>query len=273
MNNRILERSVLQVIYWLMVLAFAFPIFWFILTSFKTRVDAFSFPPKILFTPTLDNFQSVLGNASFIHNYMNSIIIGVSTTLLSLLFGLPAAYALARFHMKKKENLAFWILSIRMAPPIMVILPFYLIFQRLDLLDTYIGLILVYLTISLPFVVWMMRGYFESIPVDLDNAARIDGASRLKAFLMVVIPLASPGIVASAIFSFITAWNEFIFALILTGNQTKTTTIAVTGFISLEGIRWGEVAAAGTLVCLPVILFGLVIQKYLVSGLTMGSVK
>lgn len=273
MTYRKLERVILQILFWVLVLAFALPLIWFFLTSLKSRVDAFSIPPKLIFTPTMSNFQNVLEDGSFMHYYFNSLFIGTATTALSLLFGLPAAYALARYKMKKKEDLAFWILSVRMAPPIMVILPFYLIFQKLHLLDTYTGIILIYLTISLPFVVWMMRGYFESIPIDLENAARIDGASRLKAIVTVSIPLAAPGIVAASIFSFIMAWNEFIFALILTGNQTKTTTVAVTGFITLEGIRWGEIAAAGTLICLPVVVFGLIIQKYLVSGLTMGSVK
>lgn len=268
-----LENIALQIIFWCLVSSFALPLLWFFLTAFKTRVDAFSIPPRILFTPTMENFRLVLTDGSFMGNYLNSIIIGTTTAVLSLLFGLPAAYALTRFDMKKKEDIAFWILSVRMAPPVMVILPFYLIFQQLHLLDTYTGIILVYLTVALPFVVWMMRGYFESISLDLENAARIDGASRLGAFLRIIIPLSTPGIVASAIFSFITAWNEFLFALILTGNKTKTTTVAVTGFISLEGIRWGEIAAAGTLICLPVIVFGLLIQKYLISGLTMGSVK
>lgn len=268
-----LEKVLLQILFWGFILVFTLPLLWFFLTSIKTRVDAFSMPPAFIFTPTLSNFSDVLSNGSFLHNYSNSLIISISTTLISLLIGVPAAYALARFEMKGKNDLAFWILSTRMAPPVMVILPFYLLFQKVHLLDTYTGLILVYLTICLPFVVWMMRGYIESIPLDLENAARIDGASRLQAFFKVILPLSMPGIVASGIFAFIMAWNEFLLALILTGNTTKTTTVAITSFITLEGIRWGEIAAAGTLISLPVIVFGILIQKYLVSGLTMGGVK
>jgi multiple sugar transport system permease protein len=175
--------------------------------------------------------------------------------------------------MRKKEDLAFWILSTRMAPPVMVILPFYLVFKNLDLLDTTLGIVMIYMTFNLAFIVWMMRGYFESIPVELEEAARIDGLSRLQAFIKITLPLSMPGIVASSIFAFIMSWNEFLYSLILTGEKTKTATVAITSFITFEGIRWGEIAAAGILIVLPVIVFGICIQKYLIRGMTMGGVK
>jgi len=267
--NRFLSNLLL----WVMIAAFVFPLLWLVLTSLKTRVDAFSLPPKVIFTPTFDNYNKVLENGTFLHYYFNSIKVGFLSTFFSLLIGMPAAYALARFQMKKKEDFAFWVLSTRMAPPIMVILPFYLVFKQFNLLDTTFGLVLIYMTFSLSFIMWMMRSYFESIPVDLEEAARIDGVSRLTALVKVIIPLSAPGIAASCIFSFIMSWNEFLYSLIMTGEKTKTATVAITSFITFEGIRWGEVAAAGTMVVLPVLIFGILIQKYLIQGMTMGGVK
>ena len=271
--NRRLKSIALQFVLWIMVGTFVFPLIWLLLTSFKTRAEAFSIPPKLFFTPTLDNYAKIFDNSSFLSYYLNSVQVGLLATLFCLILGLPAAYALARFPKEKSEDVAFWILSTRMAPPIMVILPFYLAYKYLSLLDTTVGLVLIYTTFNLAFVVWMMRGYFQSVPVDLEDAARIDGASRLKALFTVTLPLSAPGIAASSIFTFIMSWNEFLFALILTGEKTKTAPVAITSFITFEGSRWGEVAAAGVLIVLPVLVFGLLIQKYLVQGLTMGSVK
>ncbi|WP_019536805.1 carbohydrate ABC transporter permease [Paenibacillus ginsengihumi] len=258
---------------WLMIAAFVFPLMWLVMTSLKTRVDAFSLPPKFIFSPTFVNYAKVLEDGSFLHYYANSLKVGLLSTFFSLLIGIPAAYALARFPMRKKEDFAFWVLSTRMAPPIMVILPFFLVYKELHLLDTTVGLVIIYMTFSLSFILWMMRSYFESISVDIEDAARIDGFSRLMAFIKVTIPLSAPGIAAASIFSFIMSWNEFLYSLILTGDKTKTATVAITSFITFEGIRWGEVAAAGTMIVLPVIVFGICIQKYLVQGMTMGGVK
>lgn len=270
---RKVQDVIFNILLWAMIAAFVFPILWLVMTSLKTRVDAFSLPPKFIFTPTYTNYSKVLEDGSFLHYYFNSVKVGFLSTFFSLLIGIPAAYALVRFPMRKKEDFAFWVLSTRMAPPIMVILPFYLVFKQFNLLDTTLGLVLIYMTFSLSFILWMMRSYFESISVDLEDAARIDGVSRLMAFIKVTIPLSAPGIAAASIFSFIMSWNEFLYSLILTGDKTKTATVAITSFITFEGIRWGEVAAAGTMVILPVIIFGICIQKYLVQGMTMGGVK
>jgi len=272
MNKR-LTNVLLNGLLWMLIAFFVFPLLWLFLTSLKTRVDAFSFPPKFLFTPTFENYINVFRDGTFLHYYFNSVKIGFLSTFFSLLVGIPAAFALARFKMRKKENIAFWILSTRMAPPIMVILPFYLAFRHFDLLDTTLGIVMIYMTFNLAFVVWMMRGYFESIPVELEEAGRIDGLTRLQAFLRITLPLSTPGIVASSIFCFIMSWNEFLYALILTGDNTKTATVAITSFITFEGIRWGEVSAAGVLIVLPVVVFGISIQKYLIQGMTMGGVK
>nr|WP_285854317.1 carbohydrate ABC transporter permease [Paenibacillus elgii] len=256
-----------------MVVFSVFPIVWLLLTSLKTRADSFSNPPKILFTPTLENYEKIFGNGSFLSYYWNSIETGVLSTVFSLLLGVPAAYALSRFPTKKSDDTAFWILSTRMAPPIMVILPFYLVYRQLHLLDTTFGLVIIYMIANLSFVVWMVKGFFDGIPEDLENAARMDGASRLKAIWSVLLPVSAPGIAAASIFCFIMSWNEFLFALVLTGNNSQTAPVAITGFITFEGVRWGEMAAGGMMIVLPVLIFGLAIQKYLVQGLTVGSVK
>lgn len=270
---RKLKNVSLALLLWGMIAVFVFPLFWLFLTSLKTRVDAFSIPPKFIFTPTLGNYANVLADGTFIHIYFNSVKVALLSTLFSLLLGIPAAYALVRFPMRKKDDFAFWVLSTRMAPPIMVILPFYLMFKEFNLLDTTFSLVVIYMTFGLSFVLWMMRSYFNSIPVDLEDSARIDGATRLGAFVKVTLPLSAPGIAAASIFTFIMSWNEFLYALILTGNKTKTAPVAVTSYITFEGIRWGEIAAAGTMIVLPVLVFGIVIQKYLIQGMTMGGVK
>lgn len=273
MSSKKITNIILQIIMWVMVLIFVFPLAWLFLTSFKNRVDAFSMPPKFVFTPTLENYVKVFQDSNFMVTYLNSVQVALLTVLFSLIIGIPAAYALARFNMRRKEDTAFWILTTRMAPPVMVILPFYLAYKNLNLLDTTTGLVIIYMLINLAFVVWMLRSYFESIPTALEESARIDGASRLGALIRIVLPLSAPGIAAASIFCFIMSWNEFIFALILTGEQTKTVPVAITSFITFEGVRWGEIAAGGALIVLPVVIFGIAIQKYLIQGMTMGSVK
>ena len=269
-QRRILPLSIIA---WFIVLVFSVPTLWLLATSFKSRVDTFAMPPKFVFTPILENYAKDLGDNEFMSYYLNSIIVASCTCVASLLIGTPAAYAFSAFKWKKQDNLAFWILSTRMAPPILVILPFYLLYQKLGLLNTRIGLIIVYATFNISFVVWMMKGYFSSIPRDIEEAARIDGSTRLYALAKIIMPMASPGLAACMVFTFITSWNEYLFALILTGKRSQTVPVAINAFITLVGIRWGEVAAAGILILLPVVAFGILVRRYLVSSLTMGAIK
>lgn len=252
---------------------FLFPILWLVSTAFKNRVDAFALPPKWLFVPILDNFKKVFFAGEFMGSYINSVIIAVCTTLLSLLLGIPMAYALARYPIKNKTGIQMWILSTKMAPVMMVAIPFYLIYREIGLIDTYAGMVIVYLLFNLAFTTWMMKGFFEGIPVELEESTRVEGATRLTALFRVVLPLTKGGIAATGIICFINAWNEFMLALILTSSRVKTTPVAITSFISFEGIRWGEIAAAGVLVALPVVVMGILVRKHLVSGMTMGAVK
>lgn len=271
--RQILLARLLDVLTYLIVLVALGPIFWLISTAFKTRTDAFAMPPVWVFMPTFDNFQEVFRRADFMNQYMNSIIVAGATTLLTLLVGVPAAYALTRFRFRFQRTLAFWILTCRLLPAIGVLFPLYVIFNSLGLLDTYPGLIVLYLSFTLVFVVWMMRGYFLAVPLELEEAAFVDGCTRLGALFRIVVPLAAPGMAAVAVFTFISCWNEFFYALIFTRQMVKTAPVAIVGFMSFEGINWGPLAAAGLMVLAPVFVFSVFVLKYLVAGLSMGAVK
>lgn len=263
----------LDVITYAVVILFVLPILWLVSTAFKTRADAFAMPPIWVFTPTLENFYEALNQAGFLHQYGNSIIVAVATTAISLLLGVPAAYGLTRFKFRGKRAVALFILSTRFVPFIGMLFPLYIIFNALGLLDTYQGLIILHVTFALVTVVWMMRGYFMQVPVELEEASMCDGTTRLGALFRVVIPLAAPGMAAVSVFTFIISWNEFLFALMFTRNQVKTAPVALVSFMSFEGINWGPMAAAGLLVLAPVFLFSLFVLRYLVAGLSMGAVK
>lgn len=268
-----LETIISNIFIWCCALVCAYPIWWMISTAFKDRVDAFAVPPTYLFTPKTDNFIAVLSSGNFMSAYKNSLIISISTCLLALLLGIPMAYALARFKVPNKSGTMMWLLSTKMAPAILIAVPYYIIYQKIGLTGTYIGMILVYLIFNLAFTVWMLKGFIEAVPGDLNEAARVEGASRLKAFFKVEAPLMKGGIAATAILCFITVWNEFLLALVLTSSRTQTTPVAIQNFISFEGIRWGEIAAAGVLVAAPAVILGVAVRKYLITGLTMGAVK
>lgn len=263
----------LDVLTYLVVFLFLCPIFWLISTAFKTRTDAFAIPPHWFFKPTLANFKTVLRSADFVREYANSVIVAGVTTVLVLIIGVPAAYALTRFAFKARRGISLWILSTRLLPTIGTLFPLYIIFNRLHMLDTYQGLIFLYLSFTLVFVIWMMRGYFMQVPVELEEASLCDGASRLTTLVRIVMPIAAPGMAAVAVFTFIISWNEFLFALIFTRTTARTAPVAITAFMSFEGINWGPLAAAGLLVLAPVFIFSVFVLKYLVAGLAMGAVK
>ena len=240
--------------------------------SFKPEKLIASWPPVLFFEPTLDHYAALLGG-QYQKAFTNSTIVSVTTTVLSLLIGVPAAYTLSRSTIRGQGAIAFWILATRMAPPIAFTIPFFLVYQRLEWLDTLHGLVIVYLTFNLSLVIWMMRTFFDSVPKVLEEAALIDGASVWGTFLRVILPLSAPGLAATAIFTFLFAWNDFFYALILTRTQSMTAPVAVVNFMTYEGWEWGNIAAGGTLVMLPVVIFSLLVRNYLVRGLTAGAVK
>jgi multiple sugar transport system permease protein len=260
------------VLIFIALVIFVFPLVWMLSTSFKTEADAFRYPPVFFSKMTLNNYKSVL-QSDFPKSVLNSLGVCLSTVVISILLGTPAAYALSRYDFRYKKDFAMWILSTRMAPPVAVALPMFLMMKTFHLLDTRLSLVVLYTTFNLSFVIWMMRGFFEEVPRELDEAALIDGANQFYAFWRVALPLVAPGLVAAGIFCFIFSWNEFYYALIMTRSASRTVPVAVQGFIGLYGIRWGEMTAAATLATAPILAFAIVTQKHLVRGLTLGAIK
>ncbi|MFL5803726.1 MAG: carbohydrate ABC transporter permease [Roseiflexaceae bacterium] len=252
------------------------PIYWMAITSLKTQLEVFASPPTFVpQRPTSENYVSLFANRNMGAYLLNSLIVVGASVLLALAIGSLAAYALARFRMGRlNDRLSFWVLAPRMIPPIAIVVPIFLILQQLGLLNKHLGLILVYTAFNLPFVVWMMRSFFQEIPIDLEEAAMVDGASRLSAFWHVMLPLAAPGLVATAIFAIIVTYNEFFFALTLTSTPAAATLpVGTAALIGKTQTLFGEMAAAGVVATVPIALFALLVQRHLVRGLTMGAVK
>lgn len=268
------DRVIVYIIYVIVLAFIMFPIIWLILMSMKTRALIFSLPPPLLFTPTLENYVSAFLEKGYYRYLINSLIVAFSSTLLAVSTGSLAAYAFSKFRGFMADNhLFFWILTFRMTPAVVLIIPYYLLWTTLGLYDTHLGLILSHTTFTLPIVVWLMKGFFDEIPRDVEDAARVDGCTWFKTFLKIVLPMASSAIMASAILSFIFSWNEFFIAMIITRVNAKTLPAAMTGFITTRGILLGEMAAVGVTIMLPVIAFIFLIQKYLIRGLTFGAVQ
>jgi len=270
-TKKILSKIAIYFLVILVLLIFFIPIYWILTTSLKSSADVFQY--SWFFKPTISNYKEVLNKGNFKHCYMNSSLIAILSTLLSIIIGFPTAYALSRFNIKGKDNLAFWILSLRMIPPIVVALPFFIIYIKLGLYDSLMGMILVYVAFNLPFVIWMLRGFIEEIPKEIEEAALVDGCSHKDIIFRVTLPLSMTGISATATLCFIFIWNEFLFALTLTGVGRRTVTVAVYNFIGFTEILWGQMSAASLLVSIPIIIFGILVRKYLVSGLTLGAIK
>jgi multiple sugar transport system permease protein len=246
-----------------------FPMYWVLATSLKAPGDVFRMPPKWIFSPTFENYRSVFGS-EFPQYFLHSVIVSVGTVAVSLLIGVPAAYSLSRSKMKRKKDIDFFLLSTRMAPPIAFVVPFYILWSKLHLVDTYLGLILIYLLFTIAFVVWMMRASFETVPRELDEAATVDGCTKWGAFFRVALPSARLSLVATVILSLLLTWNEFFYALIMTSFNTETMPVAVPGYIGVARINWGELCAAGTIIVAPVLLFAMLVQKFLMRGLVGG---
>jgi len=238
--------------------------------AFKTQVQNTAIPPLLVFKPTLDNFETVFSRNPMGRFLLNSAVVGSGATLLALVFGLPAAYGIARY---KQKRLPIAILVARIMPGISFLVPWFIMFSKVKMIGTYPALILAHLLITLPMTIWLMIGFFEDIPKGLDEAALIDGCNPFQAFFRVSLPLTKPGIAASAILSFIFSWNNFLFSLVLSSQQTRPLPVAVFSFISYTQIDWGGLNAAATIVTLPVLIMILFVQKHMVRGLTLGSVK
>lgn len=273
-SQRRTQRTLVNLLYVLAMIAVVFfmltPFLWMVLNAFKSPLQIIKLPPDLIFEPTLRNFQNVFGTQNFMRYITNSLIIGAGCTLVGLLIGLPAAYSIARF---RQNRLAIVILMARMVPGITFLVPLFIIFRTLGLIDTYTSLILTHMLVGLPFIVWVMVPFFESIPRELTEAAVVDGASAMRAFVSVVLPLSGPGIVTASILSFVFSWNNFMFSIVLASSRTRTVPVAIYNFISYAQIDWGGLMAAAVVITLPVLVLAIVTQRYVIRGLTAGAIK
>jgi multiple sugar transport system permease protein len=257
----------------LVIVVCVFPFYWMVTSSLKQQNVILASTPQFLFQPTLENYARAFSKFDILKSLQNSLFVALMTVGFSLLLGTPAAYAIARFEFKGKKDIWFWFISNRMLSPIVVALPFFLIARNFRLLDTPWALILIYLTFNVPIVVWICADQFRNIPKELDEAATLEGYNSFAIFWKIALPLATPGIAVSAIFSFIFSWNELLYALILTRSEAKTAPVVATSFMSGYELPWGQIMATGTLVALPVIVFSMIVSRQLVRGLTAGAIK
>ena len=260
----------------LLVLGYAalilFPVVWMATMMVKPEAVMFERPTVWWFTPTLEHFDFVLA-AGFHWHLLTSCVVALASTALVVLLGTPAAYAFARFEMWRRDDLFLFILATRMAPPVCLVIPFYLIYSRLGLIDTHIGLIIAYLTFNLSFYVWVLRSFCRDLPVELEEAAMVEGYPRWQVLRRIVLPLLRPGIVATAVLCFIFAWNEFLFAFMLGGATVKTLPVAIPTLITTQGVKWGEMAIVGIVALVPILIVVFLLQRHIVRGLTLGAVK
>ncbi len=248
------------------------PIAWIAMAAFKTHVDVYQL--KLSFTPTLENFATVFEAPYYLgHKLMNSTVVALVTVLLAIPIATCAAYSFSRFTLAGQTAMLVMILATQFVPAVVIVLPFFVMFRDLGLLDTRIGLILVNLAIVMPFAIWMIKGFIDGIPMDTEEAAMVDGSTRLQVIRNIVLPMAAPGIVTAGIFCFIIAWNEFLFALILTSKNAVTLPIGLALFKAEEGDLWNLLAAAGIIIMVPMFILALIIQKHFVQGMTMGAVR
>ena len=250
-----------------------FPVIWMLLTSFKTNTDITSRVPVILFHPTWEHYRTLLVTYHFTQFFRTSFVIASITTIFTIAVGCLAAYALGCIEHRRSKDIAMWILSQRMMPPIAVIIPFFILFRIYNLIDTYVGLIVVYLVPALPFAIWLLRSFFRDIPPAVREAALLDGLRHWQILRDIVAPLAGPGIAVTAIFTFIFTWNEFLFALFLASERAVTVPVGISQLILAYQVLWGEVAAAGALALLPLLLVVFYLQRHIVRGMTLGAVK
>lgn len=250
-----------------------FPLYWLFVISTKTPRDAFKSPPDLLYVPDFSKYLSIWSSAGFGHAFLNSVIVVAAGVVLSLLIATPAAYAIIRFRVRGGRWVKLWLLLAYTTPEFLFVIPMYVLYQSVGLYDTQIGLALIYQVFSVPFAVWLVQSFFMEVPRELGDAARVDGCSDLQSLLRIYLPLAAPGLAATAVLVGINMWNEVTIALSLTFEDAKTVTIAVAGFRGYAAIRWQEMAAAAVTAVLPMLVFAALAQRYLVKGLTFGAVK
>ena len=248
------------------------PIYWIVSGAFKQQVDIFQL--KLLFTPTLENFEIIFRSPyNLFDKLVNSTLVALSTILIAIPIATMAAYSFSRFRMKGERLMFVTILATQFVPAVVIVLPFFILFRDLGILDTRLALVLVNLSLVMPFAIWMIKGFIDSIPLDSEEAALVDGSSRFQVILNVTLPMALPGVITAGIFCFILAWNEFLFAVIITTNKAVTLPVGLSLFHAEEGVLWHLISAAGIMIMLPMFVLATIIQKHFVQGMTMGAVR
>lgn len=269
-NNKVLSKVLFYILLVIILICVTFPFIWMVLASFKNMIDLLNVEKMFVFKPTIKPYVDVFSKYDFLRPIFNSLLVGVLSTLLSLVFGLPTAYSIAR---EKQTLFSGIILVIRIIPAITFLVPWYILFNKIHLTGTYASLIMAHILVSLPLIIWIMIPYYEQMPKELEQAAWVDGCSRVGTFFKIMLPLSSPGILTASILAFIFSWNNFIFALVLCTNDTKTLPTAVFNFVSYTEINWSSLMAAAVLITLPILIISLVLQRYVIAGLTAGAVK
>jgi multiple sugar transport system permease protein len=268
------QKVVIYALSLLVLLVFIGPILWFILLAFREPGDTYTLPPKIFFKPTFESFDVTFVNpGNNARQLVNSFIVSIGTTLLSLPFSLAAAYALSRFSMRGKRFIMSWYISLLMAPPIVFIIPYFILMTWIGWAGSYQAMIVVLQTITIPFSVWLLKSFMDDVPIDLEEAALVDGANHRQAFFSITLPLALPGIIVTAMFAFVFSWNNVIFPLILSKQQTATLPVGTISFFASTGVYWNQIAATAVVAMLPPMLIFLALGRYVVRGLTFGAVK
>lgn len=258
----------------ILLLIWVFPLLWAIVVSLKSETEVLAYPPRVFFEPTLRNYADALfGGFSIMPSLVTSMIVSTATTVLTIVLAVPAAYAFARLRLRGKKGLGFYTLATQMVPPVGLVIPYFLILNKFGWLDSYHGMVIVYLTFSLPFAIWLLVSYMEDIPREMEEAAFLDNANRLQALWHVILPQVRGGIAVTVIFVFLNAWNEFLFAVQLGGNTVRPVTVAMYNFVSVEQTLWAKLSAAALVAMVPMIVIGISAQRQIVKGLTVGAVK
>ncbi len=268
------QKIILYSLLALVLLLFVGPIIWFILLAFREPGDTYSIPPKVFFTPTLESFRVTFitpGNNA--PQLVNSLIVSTGATLLSLPFSLAAAYSLSRFKMRAKRFILMWYVSQLMAPPIVFVIPYFILMTQIGWAGTYQAMIVLLQTITIPFSVWLLKSFIDDMPVELEEAAMVDGANRLQAVFRVTLPLALPGIIVTSMFAFVFSWNNVLFPLVLSKQRTATLPVGTISFFASTGVYWNQIAATAVVAMLPPMLIFLILGRYVVRGLTFGAIK
>lgn len=266
------RSGILTFVTYILAFLYFFPVLWIFITGFKTEREAANIPPSFIFQPIFDHFQQVWGQGVLLFLF-HSGMVTVLSTVLCLLLGVPAAYALAVYKIKRGDDILFWFISTKFLPVAGIIIPIYLIFKSLNLLDSSLGLILVYAGMNIPLVIWMMRSFFKDIPFELIEASQVDGASGIQGFFKITLPMVRSGLISTVLICMVFAWNEFFYAITLTYTNAQTMPVYISQFMTQEGLFWAQMSSAASIAIFPVLLLGWFSQKQLVRGLTMGAVK